>query len=132
MIIKKKRILLIILLTLDSLMAACGKHDELLGEFSAGNTEEIVLEENTTKQNTIEQFEKGYDLPMDANQRKEAENDCKKAMELIRDIYVQAGKGDASNIVLSDVTMLEMQDKLKQTRDHLCFLYQNKRMEVYG
>lgn len=113
MIIKKKRILLIIMLILGSLLAACGKHDESLDEFTAGDLEGIVLEENTTKQNTIEQFEKGYDLPVDANQRKEAENDCRKAMELIRDIYGQSEKGDAFNIVLSDVTLLEMQDKLK-------------------
>lgn len=108
MVIEKKGMLLLIVLILCSLMCACGKHDEGSDEFSAGDTGEIILEENLA-----EQFEKGYNLPVDASQREEAENDCKKAMELIRDIYEQADKGDASNVVLSDVTVLEMQEILK-------------------
>ena len=108
MVINKKYVLMIIILMLCSLMCACGKYDEESDELSAGHTGEIILADNTA-----EQFEKGYDLPVDADQREEAENGCKKAMEFIRDIYGQADKGDASNVVLSDVTVLEMQDKLK-------------------
>lgn len=100
--------LLIIVLILCSLMCVRGKHDEESTKFSAGDTGEIILEEKL-----VEQFEKGYNLPVDASQRDEAEYDCKKAMELIRDIYGQADKGDASNVVLSDVTVLEMQEILK-------------------
>ena len=108
MVVEKKSMLLIIVLILCSLMCACGKLDEESDVFSAGDTGEIILEENLA-----EQFEKGYNLPVDASQREEAENDCRKAMELIRDIYGQADKGDASNVVLSDVTVLEMQEILK-------------------
>ena len=108
MVVEKKSMLLIIVLILCSLMCACGKNDEESDEFSAGDMGEIILEENLA-----EQFEKGYNLPVDASQREEAENDCKKVMELIRDIYEQADKGDASNVVLSDVTVLEMQEILK-------------------
>ena len=100
--------LLIMVLILCFLMYACGKYDEESDGLSAGDTGEIIL-----KENVAEQFEKGYNLPVDANQREEAENECKEAMELIRDIYEQADKGDASNVVLSDVTMLEMQEILK-------------------
>jgi len=64
-----------------------------------------------------ERTEKGYDLPVDADQRKEAEDDCKRMMEFIRGIYEQADKGDASNVVLSDNTLSAMQDKLKETRN---------------
>lgn len=103
-----KCMLPIIVLILCCLMCACGKHDEESDKLSAGDTGEIILEDNLA-----EQFEKGYDLPVDASQREEAENDCKKAMELIRDIYGQADKGDASNVVLSDATVFEMQGILK-------------------
>jgi len=62
-----------------------------------------------------EQVEKGYGLPVGAGQREEAKEDCIKMMELIRDIYERADKGDASNVVLSDEDMLAVLDKLKET-----------------
>lgn len=36
-------------------------------------------------------------------------------MELIREIYIQADKGEASNTVLSDEAMLKIRDKMKET-----------------
>ena len=65
----------------------------------------------------VGQVEKGYDLPVDVGQRKESEDDCIKMMELIRSIYEEADKGKASNVVLSDETLLAMQDKLKETKN---------------
>lgn len=62
-----------------------------------------------------EQIEKGYNLPIDDKERVEAENDCKNVMELIFDIYQHADKGQASNVVLSDETVLEMQKKVKES-----------------
>lgn len=52
---------------------------------------------------------------MDNREKEEAENDCENIMELILDIYEQAEKGESSNVVLSDETTLEMQDKVKET-----------------
>lgn len=63
----------------------------------------------------MEQWEKGYGLPVDEQEEKEAENDCKKMMEIIFDIYETADKGIASNVVLNDETVLEMQKKLMET-----------------
>lgn len=54
----------------------------------------------------------GYDLPVDVQEREEAETDCKKLMELYFDIYESADKGMASYVVLDDQTVLEMQKKL--------------------
>ena len=48
-------------------------------------------------------------------EEKEAANDCKKMMGLIFDIYKDADKGKASNVVLNDETVLEMQKKLMET-----------------
>lgn len=69
----------------------------------------------TGKEPTAEQLEKGYDLPIKASERKEAKEDCKKAMALILDIYKQADKGVSANIVLSDKTINKMQEKLIET-----------------
>ena len=57
----------------------------------------------------------GYDLPVNDVEREEAEADCKRVMELIFSIYEQADKGKASNVVLSDEIVLEMQNKIKKT-----------------
>lgn len=56
-----------------------------------------------------------YDLPLDRQEKEEAEEDCKKMLELLLDIYENADKGEATNVVLSDKTVLEMQDKMMET-----------------
>lgn len=107
---KKKHVLLIMTLILGSIMNACGKHDESPNELMIGDSDEIVAEGNLA-----EQIEKGYGLPVDINRRIKAEEDCIKMMELIGGIYRQADKGDASNAVLSNETVLKMQEKLRET-----------------
>lgn len=68
-----------------------------------------------TAEEEVLQWRKGYDLPLDDYERESAEEDCKKAMEFIRDIYVQADKGEASNVVLKDETLFEIQNRIKET-----------------
>lgn len=63
----------------------------------------------------IEHREKGYDLPVDGAERIAAEEDCKKMMELIREMYVQADKGSSINAVLSDKVLSAMQGRLGKT-----------------
>lgn len=91
--------------------------------------------EMSSKQNNLkaeqEQMEKGYNLPMDDSERKEAEKDCMKVMGLISDIYNHAEKGDSSNVVLSDKTVLKMQDKLKETRCPITAMVAYSNMENY-
>lgn len=86
---KRKSILLIMALMIPCFLWACGKE--------------------------AEQWVKGYDLPVNQREREEAENDCRKMMELISDIYRDADKGTASNVVLMDETILEMQKKVMKT-----------------
>ena len=79
------------------------------------HTEETSTEETKSAEvDAVEQWAKGYDLPVDEQEREEAEIDCKNMMELIFDIYENADKGEASNVVLNDETVLEMQKKVKE------------------
>lgn len=66
------------------------------------------------KEDITEQWEKGYDLPINETERKEAEDECKKVLVLISDIYILADKGDAVNPVLDDKTIYKMQDRIKE------------------
>ena len=59
--------------------------------------------------------EKGYDLPIDARQREKTEEDCKEMMGLISDLYKNADKGCASNVVIADEVIDQMVEKLKAT-----------------
>ena len=88
-------------------MCACGKEDS---EAHMENIEEISSIEDikSAEKEAAEQWAKGYDLPMDEREEKESENDCSTMMELIWGIYEHAYKGEASNVVLNDETVLEI------------------------
>ncbi len=60
-------------------------------------------------------WEKGYELPISDSERAEATEECSEVMDLISDIYISADKGEATNVILSDQTILAMRDKIKQT-----------------
>lgn len=64
-----------------------------------------------------EQWKKGYDLPVRESEKTEAEEGCIKVMELIAETYKSADKGEATNVILSDETLFEMRDKIKETGD---------------
>lgn len=66
------------------------------------------------------------------NEKKEAEEDCKRIMDYISDIYEQADKGDASNVVLSDETVLEIQSKVAELGYPVRSAVQYSGMENYG
>ena len=71
----------------------------------------IILEEKIRKAK-----KRGYDIPIKDKEKKESEQDCKKAMELTKDLYKTADKGTALNVVLSDETVLKMQNKIKNAQ----------------
>lgn len=93
---------------------------QAIPEESQENTEEIInicMEETkSAEEEAAEQWAKGYDLPVNEQEVKEAEKDCIIMMELIFDIYEGADKGSASNVVLSDEIVFEMQKKLAETK----------------
>lgn len=115
MVLKKKYMLLIIVLLLGCFICACKKENEMLGDHLEEDTGRSVAKEEMkgAEEEAAVQWGKGYDLPVDNGEREAAEEDCKKAMELIFDIYENADKGEASNVALNDETVLEMQNKIK-------------------
>lgn len=85
----------------------------------AGKTEENkqkeYVESKDREADADRQIEKGYDFPIDVRQREEAEEDCKEMMGLISELYKNADKGCASNVVISDEVIDQMVKKLKAT-----------------
>ena len=130
---KKKSILLIMVFLIGCFVCACGKEKCVVGETLAEDTEEVSPTEETksAEEEAAEQWEKGYGLPVDEQEEKEAANDCKKMMELIFDIYKDADKGTASNVVLNDETILEMQKRLMETGCPVSTLVTYSNMENY-
>ena len=114
-------------------MCACGKEDSVAGETFVEDTEEVSSTEETrsAEEEAAEQWEKGYGLPVDEQEEKEAENDCRAMMECIYEIYKEADKGTASNVVLTDETILELQKKLMETGYPIVTLVTYSNMENY-
>lgn len=111
---KKKRFWMRLAVPLVILLAAgvcaCGKTDETNEKSALEADSELVSEEDAAAQ-----IEKGYDLPIDEAERKEAEADCERMMERILHQYEHADKGNAINVVLSDETVLAIRDEVKET-----------------
>ena len=130
---KKKSILLIMVFLVGCFVCACGKEKSVVGETLVEDTEEVSSTEETksAEEEAAEQWEKGYGLLVDEQEEKEAANDCKKMMELIFDIYKDADKGTASNVVLNDETVLEMQKRLMETGCPVSTLVTYSNMENY-
>lgn len=133
MALKRKSILLIMVFLIGCFVCACGKEDSVVGESLVEDTEEVSSTEKTksAEEEAAEQWKKGYDLPVDEQERKEIETDCKKLMELYLDIYETADKGIASNVVLDDQTVLEMQKKVKDAGYPIVTMVTYSNMENY-
>lgn len=86
---------------------------------------------NTAKKKLAEQWKKGYNLVVDESESKEAEEDCKKVMELYLDIYLHADKGEATNIVLTDETVLMIQNKIQESGYPVTTMVKYSNMEHY-
>ena len=117
MVLKKMNILLITAFLIGCCVCACGKEDSITSETLEEETEEVssTKETKSAEEEAAEQWKKGYDLPVDEQEAVEAENDCIEMMERISDIYGDADKGAASNVVLEDETIFKMQKKIMET-----------------
>lgn len=86
MILKKKSILLILVFLIGCNLCACGKEESGVGELFVEDTKEeasMTEETKNAEKEATEQWEKGYDLPVDEQEREEAELQCKEMMERI-------------------------------------------------
>ena len=112
---KKKRVLPIIMLMCIVLLCACNyNRKSMKNEYVEKDGEKEYAENTDREADTDRQIEKGYDLPIDARQRAEAEEDCKEMMGL--------PKGEFERLIMEylPVTSEEIQkyaafDKEKQT-----------------
>lgn len=107
---KKRDILLIIMLLCCVSFCACNNGGERTEIVSANETKEGITEESTE----TDRAAKGYDLPVNDSEREEAENDCKEMMGLISELYKDADKGYASNVIIADEIIDQMVEKLKR------------------
>jgi len=93
------------------MICSCSKTEKESEIISDNNTIDEPIESTTipdAEKKLAEQMEKGYNLPVDDKEKEEAEIECEIVMEAIKDIYINADKGDASNIVISDKTIQQM------------------------
>lgn len=133
MTLKKKSILLIMVFLIGCSVCACGKEDSITGEPFVGDIEGTSFTEETegADKDGAEQWEKDYNVPVDGQEEKEAENDCRAMMELIFDIYEDADKGTASNVAFNDEIILKMQKRLKETECPVAASVTYSNMENY-
>ncbi len=116
---KKRSILPSIILMCSILLFVCNNNGESMkikyAHKTGENEQKEYVESTDGKADTDRKIEKGYDLPIDARQRKEVEEDCKEILELISEIYNNADKGGANNVVIADEVMEQMAEKVKGT-----------------
>ena len=81
-------------------------HEKKLKSVPNNNTKEDVISE--------EDLEKGYDLPVSAQENEEATRDSMQIMSGLEYIYRNADKGDSLNVVLNNKSICKMIKKIKQ------------------
>ena len=91
---KKRRVVLVVLVFGILLCACSDKNLEISEKRKAESSDE-----------NKEAYEKGYHLPIKKEEREKAEKDSIAALKLVQDIYAEADKGYASNVVLTDSVM---------------------------
>lgn len=97
-----------------------------------GENEQMGYVESTGREaGSAGQMEKGYNLPIDARQRQEVEDDCQKMMGLISELYKNADKGYASNVVIKEEVMYQMAEKLKSAGCPVTITAEYSNMENY-
>ena len=82
------------------------QHEKKLKSVPNNNTKEDVISE--------EDLEKGYDLPVSAQENEEATRDSMQIMSGLEHIYRNADKGDPLNVVLDNKSICKMIKKIKQ------------------
>ena len=82
------------------------QHEKKLKSVPNNNTKEDVI--------TEEDLEKGYDLPVSAQENEEATRDSMQIMSGLEHIYRNADKGDSLNVVLDNKSICKMIKKIKQ------------------
>ena len=133
--IRKKYIppILIMICGIALFCCACIGTRQELEEDDPNRKGNVAVEESEKKREKekAEQLEKGYDLPIDKVEREEAETDSKKLMESFKKVYEQADKGTASNVVLSEETICQIESIMKKKEYPLTTMITYSNMDNY-
>lgn len=103
------------------MLVGCGSTEELYQGNNSGYAE-VAMQE---------QWEKGYNLPVDEMEEKEAEKDCIRMMELYCGIYESVAKGSAANVVLEDEVIRKIQNAIKESGAAVAAVTPYNAMENY-
>ena len=102
----------------------CGKIPE-----KESKSREISMEDPKKRERAQDKqlWEKGYALPVEEREQKEAQRDGKTMMNKLFALYRDADKGKTFNVELKEETILQMQEELGKTKSPVMTLlpYEN-------
>lgn len=128
--------ILILVMILICIMYSRQEEQDYILETDSSSETELEKTENDNLSEE-ERWAKGYDLPIEKEKKKEAETDCLARMDKLSDIYKNADKGDASNVVLSDETLEQMQIVISEsgypviTSEEYCIMSNYEKMDQF-
>ena len=109
--------LILFVMTLCVFCCSCSQKTNDVKKTSTQHEKKLKsVPNNNTKQDVIseEDLEKGYDLPVSAQENEEATRDSMQIMSGLEHIYRNADKGDSLNVVLDNKSICKMIKKIKQ------------------
>lgn len=109
--LKRSIIYSLLFIIVCGMLCGCSKKQKEDEDVIDSATSDVLTE---FERKLKEQNEKGYNLPVDDSEREEAEKEGQVVMKLIEDIYINADKGDALNVTVSDATVMQMIGKIEK------------------
>lgn len=108
--------LILFVMTLCVFCCSCSQKTNDVKKTSTQHEKKLKSVPNNTKEDVIseEDLEKGYDLPVSAQENEEATRDSMQIMSGLEHIYRNADKGDSLNVVLDNKSICKMIKKIKQ------------------
>ena len=108
--------LILFVMTLCVFFCSCSQKTNDVKKTSSQHEKKLKSVPNNTKEDVIseEDLEKGYDLPVSAQENEEATRDSMQIMSGLEHIYRNADKGDSLNVVLDNKSICKMIKKIKQ------------------
>ena len=103
-------------MTLCVFCCSCSQKTNDVKKTSSQHEKKLKSVPNNTKEDVIseEDLEKGYDLPVSAQENEEATRDSMQIMSGLEHIYRNVDKGDSLNVVLDNKSICKMIKKIKQ------------------
>lgn len=103
-------------MTLCVFCCSCSQKTNDVKKTSTQHEKKLKSVPNNTKEDVIseEDLEKGYDLPVSAQENEEATRDSMQIMSGLEHIYRNVDKGDSLNVFLDNKSICKMIKKIKQ------------------